>query len=83
MLLIEMGKTKIKLFSTPIEEEQGFADSSLYPLYNLVLSRTVGLKAIVVEDIKKEIIAFANCEGGKIYIGVEDDGNLCFFTMRL
>jgi ATP-dependent DNA helicase RecG len=39
-------------------------------------SETVELKAIVVEDIKKEIIAFANCEGGKIYIGVEDDGNV-------
>lgn len=34
----------------------------------------VELKAIVVEDIKKEIIAFANCEGGKLYIGVQDDG---------
>lgn len=32
-------------------------------------SETVELKAIVVEDIKKEIIAFANCEGGKLYIG--------------
>jgi ATP-dependent DNA helicase RecG len=39
-------------------------------------SETVELKAIVVEDIKKEIIAFANCEGGKIYIGVEDNGNV-------
>ncbi len=37
-------------------------------------SETVELKAIVVEDIKKEIIAFANCEGGKLYIGVQDDG---------
>lgn len=36
-------------------------------------SESVELKAIVVEDIKKEIIAFANCEGGKLYIGVQDD----------
>ena len=35
---------------------------------------TVELKAIVVEDIIKEIIAFANCEGGKLYIRVQDDG---------
>lgn len=28
-------------------------------------SETVKLKEIVVDDIKKEIIAFANCEGGK------------------
>ncbi len=39
-------------------------------------SETVELKAIVVEDIKKEIIAFANCEGGKLYIGIEDDGTV-------
>lgn len=39
-------------------------------------SESVELKAIVVEDIKKEIIAFANCEGGKLYIGVQDDGTV-------
>lgn len=39
-------------------------------------SETVELKAIVVEYIKKEIIAFANCEGGKLYIGVQDDGTV-------
>ena len=39
-------------------------------------SETVELKAIVVEDLKKEIIAFANCEGGKLYIGVLDDGTV-------
>lgn len=39
-------------------------------------SETVELKSIVVEDIKKEIIAFANCEGGKIYVGVNDDGTV-------
>lgn len=37
-------------------------------------SENVELKAIVVEDIKKEMIAFANCYGGKIFIGVQDDG---------
>jgi len=39
-------------------------------------SETVELKAIVVEDIKKEIIAFANCAGGTLYIGVQDDGTV-------
>lgn len=29
-----------------------------------------------MEEIKKEIIAFANCEGGKLYIGVQDDGTV-------
>ena len=39
-------------------------------------SETVELKSVVVDDIKKEIIAFANCEGGKLYIGVQDDGTV-------
>lgn len=39
-------------------------------------SENVELKAIVVEDIKKEIIAFANCDGGKLFIGVQDDGTV-------
>lgn len=37
-------------------------------------NETVELKEVVVDDIKKEIIAFANCDGGKLYIGVRDDG---------
>lgn len=39
-------------------------------------SETIELKEIVVDDIKKEIIAFANCNGGKLYIGVQDDGTV-------
>lgn len=39
-------------------------------------SETVELKEVVVDDIKKEIIAFANCDGGKLYIGVQDDGTV-------
>lgn len=39
-------------------------------------SETVELKETVVDDIKKEIIAFANCDGGKLYIGVRDDGTV-------
>ena len=37
-------------------------------------SETIELKEIVVDEIKKEIIAFANSDGGKIFIGVSDDG---------
>lgn len=29
----------------------------------------VELKSIVMDDIKKEIIAFANCDGGTVYVG--------------
>lgn len=39
-------------------------------------SETVELKSVMVDDIKKEIIAFANSEGGKLYIGVQDDGTV-------
>lgn len=39
-------------------------------------SENVELKSIVADDIKKEIIAFANCEGGKLYIGIQDDGTV-------
>lgn len=39
-------------------------------------SEKVELKEIVVNDIRKEIIAFANCNGGKLYIGVQDDGTV-------
>ncbi|MFT8309988.1 MAG: RNA-binding domain-containing protein [Sporolactobacillus sp.] len=39
-------------------------------------SETVELKQIVVDDIKKEVIAFANCQGGILYIGVSDDGTI-------
>lgn len=39
-------------------------------------SELVELKGIVVEDVKKEIIAFANCDGGKLYIGIQDDGQI-------
>lgn len=39
-------------------------------------NETTELKAIFVEDIKKEIIAFANCSGGRIYVGISDDGTI-------
>ena len=39
-------------------------------------SETVELKSVVVDDIKKEIIAFANTDGGTLYIGIRDDGEV-------
>ena len=39
-------------------------------------SELVELKEIVVEDVKKEIIAFANCNGGQLYIGIRNDGEI-------
>jgi len=39
-------------------------------------SNVVEFKAIVVDDIKKGIIAFANTDGGTLYVGVSDDGSV-------
>lgn len=39
-------------------------------------TETVELKEIYTSDLKKEIIAFANTNGGIIYIGVQDSGEI-------
>ena len=33
-------------------------------------------KEVYVNDVKKEVVAFANTEGGTIYIGISDDGEI-------
>ena len=43
---------------------------------NFMESETVELKSEIVPDICKEVIAFANTQGGTIYIGVRDDGTV-------
>ncbi len=40
-------------------------------------SSSVELKREINPEFKKEIVAFANSDGGEIYIGVEDDGGIC------
>lgn len=39
-------------------------------------SSTLELKQMIVPDIKKEVIAFANSNGGTIYAGIADDGTI-------
>lgn len=39
-------------------------------------SETVELKEIYTPELKKEIVAYANTNGGIIYIGVQDDGEV-------
>lgn len=39
-------------------------------------SETVELKEIYTSDLKKEIVAFANSNGGTIYIGIQDSGKI-------
>ena len=37
---------------------------------------SIELKEVVVDAIKKEVVAFANSKGGTIYVGVRDDGTV-------
>lgn len=39
--------------------------------------KTVEFKREYMDDIKYAVIAFANTEGGKLYIGINDDGTVC------
>jgi ATP-dependent DNA helicase RecG len=39
-------------------------------------SETIELKEVYTSDLKKEVVAFANTNGGTIYIGVQDDGEI-------
>lgn len=40
-------------------------------------SDTIEFKSDFINDLNKEIIAFANTKGGDIYIGINDDGTVC------
>ncbi|MBP5622017.1 MAG: putative DNA binding domain-containing protein [Thermoguttaceae bacterium] len=42
----------------------------------MVENLTTEFKREYVDDIKRTIVAFANTDGGKIYIGVNDDGSV-------
>lgn len=43
----------------------------------LTENKTTEFKREYVDDIKNTIVAFANCDGGTLYIGVNDDGTVC------
>lgn len=43
----------------------------------LTENKTTEFKREYIDDIKNTIIAFANCEGGTLYIGINDDGSVC------
>lgn len=44
---------------------------------NINESANLELKRQFTNEIKKEVVAFANTAGGIIYIGVNDDGSIC------
>lgn len=39
-------------------------------------TENIEFKSQVTDDLYKEVIAFANTEGGIVYIGIDDDGNV-------
>ena len=39
-------------------------------------NKTTELKREYVDDIKNTAIAFANCDGGTLYVGIENDGTV-------
>ena len=43
----------------------------------LIEGKTVELKREYVDDIKRTVAAFANCDGGTVYIGIDDGGSVC------
>ena len=40
-------------------------------------SEKTEFKRTFVGDLNKEVIAFANCDGGEIFVGIDDDGGVC------
>lgn len=42
----------------------------------MVENKSTEFKREYVDDIKYTVVALANTEGGKIYIGVNDDGSV-------
>ena len=42
----------------------------------MIESKTVEFKREYMDDIKYAVVAFANTDGGKIYVGVNDDGSV-------
>ncbi|MBQ4498397.1 MAG: ATP-binding protein, partial [Spirochaetaceae bacterium] len=44
---------------------------------NINESANLELKRQFTDEIKKEVVAFANTAGGIIYVGVNDDGSVC------
>ena len=42
----------------------------------LTENKITELKREYVDDIKNTVVAFANCDGGTIYIGINDDGSI-------
>ena len=43
----------------------------------MIETNVIEFKATFVNDLNKEVIAFANTNGGEIYIGLDESGKPC------
>lgn len=43
----------------------------------MIENNVVEFKSMFVNDLNKEVVAFANTNGGELYIGLDDNGNPC------
>ena len=46
-------------------------------------NENIEFKSQMVDDLYKEVIAFANTDGGMIYIGIDNQGNVVGFMMLM
>lgn len=53
-----------------IETDRKGDDMSIYE------SENIELKEVYTPELKKEVVAFANTNGGTIYIGIQDNGEI-------
>ena len=49
-------------------------------MINTYENQDIEFKQEYVSDINKEVIAFANADGGTILIGVRNNGEVCVFV---
>ncbi|WP_313567960.1 ATP-binding protein [Acetoanaerobium noterae] len=45
-------------------------------IMSLSESESIELKEVYTPEVKKEVVTFANTNGGTIYIGVQDNGGI-------
>jgi len=64
------------LNSTVLLSRYSILLTALITFANILAFSTVKVKELVVDEIKKKVIAFANRDGGTLYVGVTDSGEV-------
>ena len=53
-------------------------------MINVIEDKRNEFKAKLTDDLEKEIISFLNTDGGNLFIGIDDKGNIsCLIMMQL